>query len=140
MSGPHDAALETIKLSLAAKLPGRFVQRSLVDPANAPTEQLQAGLLCLVSKSGGQFANYRGREGDLAHLNVFLVGYVQVAEGSAPVEVERAELALLQDVLDWVKDPGALRPVNTVLPIEWNQSSQLEHPYGWFSLRLDVQT
>lgn len=141
MSNQVDTALETIKTSLAAKLSARVVTRSLVDPAAAKAADLKAGLLCLVAKGGGEFANYRGREGDLAHVQATLVGFVKVDDkGTTPLSVEQAELALLQDVLDWVKEPGAIKPVNTVLPLDWQQSSQLEHPYGWFALRLDVRT
>lgn len=135
-----EQALEAIKLSLEAKLPHRRVLRSLIEPANASTEDLTAGVLCLVSRGGGDFANTRGREGQLGRVNAYLVGYLKVAEDTEPLAVEQAELALLQEVLDWCTEPGALRPVNTVLPMDWTQSAQLEHPYGWVALRLDVRT
>ena len=56
------------------------------------------------------------------------------------MEIEQAELALLQDVLDWCTAPGTVRPLNAVYPLDWTQSAQLEHPYGWVALRLDVRT
>ena len=134
-----DEALEAAVASLKAKLPQRVVSRSLVDPANARDEDLRAGLLCLVSKGGGDFANTRGREGQLGRSNAYLVGFVRVDEQEPAAAVEQAELALLQDVLDWCTEPGVVRPVNAVLPLDWTQSAQLEHPYGWVALRLDVR-
>lgn len=134
----HDAALEAIRVSLAAALPSRYVQRSLVDPSTVPSEKLRAGLLCVVSEGGGDFANYMGREADLGHMQVRLVGFVMVDESAEPVEVERAELALLGEVLLWLntaKVPGT----DTVYPGDWSQSKQLEHPYGWMVLALDVK-
>lgn len=135
MSSP-DSALELIKSSLEAALPARKVQRGLVDPAAADRADLLAGLVCVVSRGGGQFANYLGREGQLGTMEVALVGFLVVDEASEPVAIEQAELALLQDLLDWTKYPGG---VGAALPKEWRQSEQLEHPYGWLVLGLDVQ-
>jgi hypothetical protein len=135
----HNAVLDAIVASLAAALPLRYVQRSLVDPANAARAQLLAGLVCVVSEGGGGFANYRGREGDLGTMNVRLVGFVQVAEGSLPADVECAELALLGDVLLWANTAG-VPGLDVMYPGDWVQSKQLEHPYGWLALALEVKT
>lgn len=136
----HEQALEAIRASLAAKLSSRVVTRSLIDPASASAEDLTAGVLCLVSRGGGDFANTLGREGQLGRVNAYLVGYLLLAEDAEPVEIEQAELALLQDVLDWCTAPGTVRPLNAVYPLDWTQSAQLEHPYGWVALKLDVRT
>jgi hypothetical protein len=135
----HNAVLDAIVTSLGAALPLRHVQRSLVDPANESRERLLAGVICIVNGGGGGFANYRGREGDLGTMNVHLVGFVQVAEGSLPADVERAELAVLGDVLGWVNTVG-VPGLDVVYPGDWTQSKQLEHPYGWLALALEVKT
>jgi hypothetical protein len=135
----HNAVLVAVKDSLAAALPLRHVQRSLADPANAPAEQLTAGLICLVSENGGKFANYRGREGDLGTLNARLVCFVQVPEASEPADIERAELALLGDLLTWVAS-AAVPGLDVMYPGDWAQSKQLEHPYGWLVLALEIKT
>lgn len=135
----HNAVMDAVKVSLAAALPARHVQRSLVEPANESRERLLAGVLCLVSGGGGGFANYRGREGDLGHMNVTVVGFVLVAENTLPADVERAELDLLGDVLTWVNTTG-VPGLDVVTPGDWTQSKQLEHPYGWMALALKVKT
>lgn len=135
----HDAVLDAITASLAQALPARFVQRSLVDPANVPTEQLLAGLLCVVTESGGNFANYRGREGDLGSMAVRLVGFVKVEEGQPAVATESAELALLGDLLTWLNTTG-VPGLDVIYPGDWTCSKQLEHPYGWLTLALQVKT
>lgn len=135
----HNAVLDAIVASIAAALPARYVQRSLVEPANAKQAQLTAGLVCVVSGGGGRFANYRGREGDLGHMDVHLVGFVKVAESSESADVERAELTLLGDLLTWVNTTGA-PGLDVVEPGDWTQSKQLEHPYGWLALALLVKT
>lgn len=135
----HNAVLDAIVASLTVALPERYVQRSLIDPANAPRASLLAGTVCVVSGGGGGFANYRGREGDLGHMNVTLVGFVQVAESSEPADVERAELDLLGDLLWWVSS-AAVAGLDVIYPQDWTQSRQLEHPYGWVALGLEVRT
>ncbi|UUZ68082.1 hypothetical protein LP416_27845 [Polaromonas sp. P2-4] len=135
----HNAVLDAMAASLAAALPARHVQRSLVDPANVPAAKLSAGLICLVSEGGGNFANYRGREGDLGTLNARLVGFVKVGENSDAADIERAELALLGDLLGWVSST-AVPGLDVMYPGDWTQSKQLEHPYGWLVLALEIKT
>jgi hypothetical protein len=134
----HNAVLDSIEASLFAALPDRYVQRSLVDPLNADQAQLLAGLICLVSEGGGRFANYRGREGDLGQMDVRLVCFLKVQEGTDAAEIERAELALLGDLLTWVGNT-AVPGLDVIYPGEWAQSKQLEHPYGWLVLSLEVK-
>lgn len=134
----HDAVLDALVDSLSAYLPERYVERSLADPAMLTTQQRQAGFICLVAGSGGEFANYRGREADLGSMKVTLVGFLEVTEGSPKVAIERAELALLGDCLRWlntVRVPG----LDVVYPDTWKLSQQLEHPFGWVSLSLEVR-
>lgn len=132
-----DDALDALEASLTAALPQRHVQRGMVDPAAVPREQLLDGVVCLVCGGGGDFANYLGREGELGRLRVSLVGFVVVAENSPAVDVERAELALLGEWLAWTQYPN--QPGMSVLPQEFRTSEQMEHPYGWVTLALDVR-
>lgn len=135
-----DAALEAIKTSMAAKLPGRVVTRSLVlDPPTHDMQELRKGVICLVGEGGGRFANYRGREGQMGHIDLGVVGFVAVDEAEPTEAIERAELALLEDVLAWVKDPGAPRVFDTALPGRFRLSRQIDFPLGWIVLDLDVK-
>lgn len=129
------AVLDQLEASLAAYLPGRVVTRTLADPARAPDADLRAGLLCLVSTGGGGFANTLGRTGQLGRCAAKLVAFVRVDEQAGGTAVEDAELAVLDDVLGWTNGHA---PV-TVLPGDWTQSGQLEAPYGWLVLELDVR-
>lgn len=137
----HDAnaALDALQASLAAKLPRRHFTRSLANPADLPDDQVRDGVVCIVNEGGGDFANYMGREGQLGHLQVSLVGFVRVDDKDPVAEIERAELQLLQELLEWTSDPGAIRAGDSVLPMDFTQSKQLEHPYGWLLLKLDVR-
>lgn len=134
----HNAVLDALVASLAAALPARKVQRSLVDPASASAAALSAGLVCVVSEGGGKFANYRGREGDLGTMNARLVGFLQVGEKSQPADIERAELTLLGELLSWA-GTTAVPGLDVMTPGDWVQSKQLEHPYGWLVLALEIK-
>lgn len=138
MSDPISTLLTAMRAHLRAFLPQRVVSESLIDPANADRQDLLSGVICLVSEGGGNFANYLGREGELGQLRARMVGFVLVEENAPPVDVEAAELALLDDVLRWTRYPNA--PAGTtVVPADFNQSKQLEHPFGWITLGLEVR-
>jgi hypothetical protein len=110
-------------------LPERVVDRGLVDPATLPIEDLERGVLRIVARSGGDFANYQGREGELGTLKFAILGFVQVDETATKVVVEQAELALLEDVLRWTGE-RKLPPLDCIYPLDYTQSGQLEHPIG----------
>jgi hypothetical protein len=134
----RDTLLDLWKTSLAEFLPERIVRRGLVDPAALTQKELQAGVLCLVAQGGGSFANYQGREGELGTVRCTLLGFVVVPEKSEKVEVEQAELALLEDVLRWVGERKA-PPLDAIYPGDYTQSAQLEHPLGWFALSMEAR-
>lgn len=133
---------DALVASLAAKYPGRHFQRSLIEPANETRERLLAGVVCVVAEGGGNFANYHGREGAQGTCNVRLVGFLLVEDNTAPVAIEMAELLLLKDLLAWLSNQGdrsLLGPVDVIYPGDWHCSRQIEHPYGWVTLALDVR-
>lgn len=134
-----NVALEALKDSLQAALPDRYVSRNfLLDFAAYPKEQLTAGVIAVMSDGGGGFANYRGREGQLGTMTVALAGYVLVGENTERQAVELAELAMLNDLLTWVSNYAGTGL--TIYPQRYKQSKQLEHPYGWLVLELEVKT
>jgi hypothetical protein len=138
LESARDDLLEAWKASMADFLPLRVVDRGMVDPATLPLKQLQAGVLRLVARGGGNFANYQGREGELGTVRCTLLGFVVVPEKSDKADVERAEFALLEDVLRWVglrKAP----PLDVIYPGNYTQSGQLEHPIGWFALDMEAR-
>jgi hypothetical protein len=145
LESTRETLLEAYKASLAAYCPERFVRRGLVDPVSLPLDQLQAGVLCITATGGGKFANYLGREGEFCTVKLTITGFVQVEErplsddpDAAPVLVESAEHALLEEVIGWI---GAEHspPQDPLYPIDYTQSGGLVHPMGWFALRLEAR-
>ncbi|WP_367846454.1 hypothetical protein [Rhodoferax sp. WC2427] len=139
MSGIQEQTLAAMVASLAARMPGRTVQRSLPkDPAGLQVADLVPGLVCIVAAGGGSFANWSGREGELGSMNVKVVAFLAVDEDTEPQAIEQAENALLADLLAWCQDIKP-EPLDDVVPGNYQQSSQVEHPYGWLVLDLTVR-
>jgi hypothetical protein len=138
LESARDTLLDAWVADMAGYLPTRVVGRGLVDPATLPIRDLQAGVLRLVGRGGGNFANYQGREGELGTVRCTLLGFVVVPEKSDKTDVERAELALLEDVLRWV-GLRRLPPLDDIYPGDYTQSGQLEHPIGWFALQIEAR-
>lgn len=136
-----ETVMEALKDALALSAATRVVQRGMVlDPANIKDGDLTSGVLCVVGQGGGNFWNYQGREGDGGDLDVTVVGFVQVSEKAETVALEQAEFALVEDVLTFCRGIGiASAPIDAVVPIEWRQSGQLEHPFGWITMKLKVR-
>lgn len=133
----QEEVMQAIESSLAAAMPTRHVQRKLVDPAAEKAERLTKGVVCVVSAGGGNFANWPGREGELGTMNVAVVGFLQVGAKDSSEEIEKAELALLGDLLAWCQQEHAA-PIDAVTPGDYRQSQQLAHPAGWLALDLKV--
>lgn len=134
----RDTLLELMKTEMAAFLPARAVQRSLDDVARIKLADLEKGVLCIVAGGGGQFGNWQGREGELGTVRGTIVGYVQVGEKELPQETERAEFALLEDVLRWFGERHS-EPLGSTYPLDYKQSGQMEHPIGWFALQFELR-
>lgn len=133
----QELVMQALEASMAAAMPQRHVQRKLVDPAKEKLDRLTAGVICVVSAGGGNFANWSGREGELGTMNVAVVGFLQVGAKTSTEAVEQAELAMLGDLLDWCQQQHA-DPIGSVTPGDYRQSQQLSHPMGWLALDLKV--
>lgn len=120
---------------MALALPSRVVTRNLLNFDLRLETDLLAGVLTLVVSREGEFSNYRGREAQLGKLSVVLVGQLKVAESALPSEVEDAEFAFAEQVKTFLQ--GVL-PVQDALLQEVRFSGQLEAPYGWFAMDVEV--
>lgn len=133
----EELVMQALEASLIAALPTWHVERSLVDPANETSARITAGVICIVSAGGGNFANWTGREGELGDMEVKLVGFKQVGAKAKPVDCEKAELALLGQLKAWCQQKHA-EPIDCVKPGDYRQSQQLSHPLCWLALDLKV--
>ncbi len=133
-----EAQMEALRASLAAALPGRVVSRSMKPATVYADEDLRAGVVSLARLGEKDFANYRGREADLGTVEAVLVGRVAVGMDADEVALERAELALAGEILEWLQGPMPAG-VGQCLATGFRQSGQIEYPAGWVLFKLEVQ-
>lgn len=127
--------LEDIRADLALAMPARVVTRDFLDFAQRSQVDLEAGTLTILTQRESRYANYRGREADLGRLTLAVVGQLKLPEDALPSAVEDAEFAFAEEVKDWLQ--GVL-PVNLIDLIETRFSGQMDAPYGWFAMTLEV--
>lgn len=135
---------DTMVASLTTKLPDRYVGRSLRTPDDCAAKELLGGVLCVLADGGAMFSRTRGREAQAGQIDFTVVGYVQLTEekGWAPADIERAELAMVNDVLRWVDElqPGELDlGGKAIYPEAWRGSKQMEAPFGWFVMAVALK-
>ncbi|WP_374349633.1 hypothetical protein [Chitinimonas sp.] len=130
-----DSRLEALKSALASALPARRVTRAWCDSNLRTHSELSAGIYTLIARRESEYADYPGREAQLGTLELALIGQIQLAEKASGLDVERAELAMLDEIKAFVGNlPAGLG--NLALR-EAQQSGQIEAPYGWVAFRLD---
>lgn len=131
------AALDALVQGLAEACPGRLVSRSFRPLAQIPQEDLERGVLTVMLRGERDWKNYRGREADLGTLNVTLVGQLVVAADAGGVGVEAAEMALAREIKTFLGTPLPA-PLRACLAPGYDQSGQLDTPYGWVVFELEV--
>ncbi|WP_024303322.1 hypothetical protein [Pseudogulbenkiania sp. MAI-1] len=129
MSDPITRALDSITAGLIAALPDRVVSDQFVDHPQRKVEDLHLGVVCLLLPSGSLPSEWE------TDLKLTLVGQVKVVErGGTTRQVRDAELALLQQLLAFARNPGAGVPRLNVT--SFRTSSQMEFPFGWVTLEV----
>lgn len=128
--------MELIKTTLAAKYPQRQVTRSLKDFADRPAAQLKAGVYTVLSEGEGDYPNYNGLEANYGVHRIAIIGQIQVAETAESVEIENAELSMIEEIKNFTRT----LPVTlcSLAMQRFEQSRQLEHPYGWVAVSLEA--
>lgn len=133
-----DTLLEQIKTTLAAAQPLRVVTRSLKDFADRPEADLVKGIYTIVSQGESGYNNLPHREAMYGKLNIVLVGQILVGEDSEPITVETAELAMVEEIKGFVRALPA--GIDSLAMQACRQSGQIEHPYGWVSIDMEMMT
>lgn len=133
-----DTVLDRLATGLAVALPRRIVTRSFIPLAQRSIEELEAGVLTLVSLGEGDYANYRGREAQIGTISALLIGHLAVADGAERIAIERAELALAEEVKAFLQGDMPAG-VSSCLAEGFKQSGQLEFPRGWVVFQMEVQ-
>lgn len=128
-------ALENLKNALQSAMPTRVVTRDLMNFDLRQEADLEAGVLTVAANRERGYANYRGREADLGRMSLLVVGQLKMPENALPSEVEDAEFVFAEEVKGFLQ--GAL-PVQAADLLETRFSGQLDAPYGWFAMDMEV--
>jgi len=143
--GELSSAMQALAVALTAALPGRIRAPRLRALSAVVARCAGRPARCDLLASGEQgYANYRGREADLGALRVVIVGQLVVDEAALPPEagpealsaaVQDAEFALAEEVKGFLANPAGLRQC---LATGFEQSGQMEAPFGWVAFECEV--
>lgn len=130
------ARMVALEAALAAAMPTRVVTRKLMDFAERPKADVAAGVFTLISKGESGYKNHNGREAMDGKHRILLVGQILLSEDTDGEAVEDAEFAMEEEVKAFVR---ALPPTLCSLVMTgFQQSGQLDTPYGWVTINLEA--
>ncbi len=130
MMPPLNTRLNALVTSLTQALPNRHITRSFKDHSMWQDSLLVSGLWQLLSDNGSDYNGELSLAGGIH--NLLLIGFIRVEDDTEPEVIEKAELSLLEEFGDFLDSDD-----NCGLEmLSWQQSKQLEHPYGWVLVSL----
>lgn len=129
---------EALKSAMAAAMPTRVVTRDHKDFGERAEDDLVKGVVTIVGLGEKDLSQWVGRETHLGTLPLLIVGQIKVAEGRAPSEVEDAEDTLIEEIKAFCAAPPS--GLGGLSMKGWRQSGQLEAPWGWVSVDVEVLT
>lgn len=123
-----DDRLDVFKPALQLALPTRWVEIGLVPYEDRQKEDLQAGVVNIVSNGEGNYHRGKGMAAREGIHKVLLICHLQVEETQTRAELQQAEIDLMEEIKSFVRTGVAGM---TVVLDNLQQSRLLEHPYGW---------
>lgn len=124
--------LTDLQGALAARLPNRIVTDIFVNHPQRKEADLLTGVVTVLLTGIENTSEWT------AHLKLKIVGQLMVPERtSKPVDIQRAEIALWQQVAAALRNLGAGLPAMS--PPKAQLSRQLEFPYGWIAMDITTE-
>jgi N-methylhydantoinase B/oxoprolinase/acetone carboxylase alpha subunit len=128
--------MAALKTALATAMPTRVVTRDMKDFGDRAKADIAVGVFTLISAGEGGYRNYNGREAMDGKHRILLVGQIELAESALPSAVEDAEFAMIEEVKGFVRAlPVGLCSLSMT---GFRQSGQLDAPYGWVSIDMEI--
>ncbi len=127
--------MAALAAALAARQPARVVTRDYMDRAQRPQADLLKGVYTFLSMGEHGFTNAPGYNAQDGRQRVIVIADIQVAEDAAGSDLEEAEFTMVDEMKGLCRNlPANLCVFNLE---SWQQSGQLEKPYGWVSFSLE---
>lgn len=123
-----DDRLAALEAALKTALPTRLVEIGLVPYEDRSRDELQQGVVNIVSNGEGDYHRGKGMAAREGIHKVLLICHLQVDEAQTRAELQQAEIDLMEAIKSFVRTGVAGM---TVVLDSVQQSRLLEHPYGW---------
>lgn len=128
--------LDLLRTSLETALPGRIVTRSFEDAADLKDADLERGIVTIATQGEGGYNNLPGREAMYGTLDLVLVGRLKVKETDSGEALENAEFILVEEIKAFVRALPA--GIDSLEIKRYRQSGQIERPYGWVLIEMEM--
>ena len=128
-----EGRVAAVAASIDTALAARVVTRDFLDLGQASDADLLAGRVTVLAMGEGEYEEDVAGTDVTGWLSLLVIGQIRVAEDTTPLAVEQAENALAEELKAWA--------VGTSLAVRlkgFRQSGQLEHPYGWIAMEMEV--
>lgn len=127
---------EQLRSALEAAQPARIVTRSFgQDRSDA---DLRAGVFTILAQGEGGFNNLPGREAMYGTVDLVILGQIKVAEADPAADLEEAEFTLIEEIKAFVRALPV--GIDSLMIKSYRQSGQIEHPYGWVLIEMEMMT
>jgi hypothetical protein len=122
--------------ALITALPTRHIKRAELIPFHEhKAQEIRDGVVTIISSGESNYNNSQGMVAREGTLRLILVGHLKLDENATGLEIETAEIALIEEIKAFVRAgvPGMSLSLDSS-----QQSRQLDKPYGWTLQYLDV--
>lgn len=127
--------MTSLKSELQLAYPDRVVTRTFVDFADRDRALLAQGIYTIISQGEGEYENLNSREAMDGTQRILLSAQIELPEGSSGELIEEAEFAMVEEIKAFMRAlPAALCCLTMT---GFNQSGQLDAPYGWALINLE---
>lgn len=115
----------------------RVVKRSLLQHYdNHEKGELEKGVIMIISRGESGYKNGLGMIAKEGSQDILFVCHIKVSDSLKPVDVEKAEGALIEEIKSFLKTGVTGMSLK---PERIDQSQQLAYPYGWVVAKLRAE-
>ncbi len=129
--------MDDIETAAKAFFVNRVVKRSLLKHySDHAAGEIEKGVIAIISRGESEYKNGLGMTAKEGTQSILFVCHIKVDENAEPVEVEKAEGAVIEEIKSFLKQgvPGM-----SLKPERIDQSQQLAAPYGWVVAKLRAE-
>lgn len=135
-----DAYMALLLVSLTTFASDREVSRELKDVGqlnDGPADELLSGRYTLLSSGLRDTNNIPGDAVRGGTWDIAIIGQIKLGEAATGDQVETAESLMFMQLVNWLNSPID-DEINCLEIKSMTQSQQLETPYGWIAVKIEV--